>query len=105
MYSVSPNVAPFVLFDIGNIGGLVNDYRPERVLRTAPKVKMKVDFTDKERVRRSPFYNCNHLWEKLDSSIQTSCNIIQFSKRLHVIPKVMFSLAVVSTMGKRYVVA
>ena len=26
----------------------VNMYRPERVLRTAPKVKMKIDFTDKE---------------------------------------------------------
>ena len=61
----------------------MNDYRPERVLRTAPKVKMKVDFTDKERVRRSPYYKCNRLWDKLDSSIQTSCNIIEFTRRLH----------------------
>ena len=28
----------------------VNDYRPHMVLRTAPKVKMKLDYTDKERV-------------------------------------------------------
>ena len=32
----------------------VNRYRPEMILRTAPKVKMKIEFTDKERVRRSP---------------------------------------------------
>ena len=35
----------------------VNTYRPERVLRTAPKVKMKTEFRNKERVRRSPYYN------------------------------------------------
>ena len=42
----------------------VNMYRPERVLRTAPKVKMKIDFTDKERVRRSPYYIGNWLWDR-----------------------------------------
>ena len=29
----------------------VNTYRPDITLRTGPKVKMKVAFTDKERVR------------------------------------------------------
>ena len=37
----------------------VDLYHPEGILRTQPKVKMKIDFTDKERVRRSPFYLCN----------------------------------------------
>ena len=63
----------------------VNSYRPEMLLRTAPKVKMKIDFTDKETVRRSPFYLCNRLWDKIDSSIQTSINICEFSNRLRVI--------------------
>ena len=57
-------------------------YRPEIVLRTAPKVKMKVDFTDKERVRRSPYYICNEMRDKLDSCIQTSSTILKFSKKL-----------------------
>ena len=44
------------------------DYRPHMVLRTAPKVKMKLDYADKERVRRSPYYHAiNRLWDKLDS--------------------------------------
>ena len=60
----------------------VNRYRPEVVLRTAPKVKMKIDFTDKERVRRSPYYVCNQLWDKLDSSVQTSINMFEFVKKL-----------------------
>ena len=63
----------------------VNKFRPERVLRTAPKVIMKIEFTDKERVRRSPYYLCNHLWDRLDSSIQTSNNICEFANRLRVI--------------------
>ena len=33
-------------------------------------LKMKVDFTDKERVRRSPYYVCNQSWDKLESSVQ-----------------------------------
>ena len=63
----------------------VNRYRPEMLLRTAPKVKMKIDFTDKERVRRSPYYLCNQYWEKIDSAIQTANNIFDFSKQLRKI--------------------
>ena len=48
----------------------VNTYRPEMVLRTVPKVKMKMEFTDKARVRLSPYYVCNRIWDKLESSIK-----------------------------------
>ena len=37
----------------------VNTYRPEVTLRMGPKVKMKIAFSDKERVCRSPYYLCN----------------------------------------------
>ena len=60
----------------------MNRYRPEVVLRTAPKVKMKVDFTDKEKVCRSPYYLCNQVWDKLDSSVQCSKNIFEFTKKI-----------------------
>ena len=60
----------------------VNTYRPDIVLRTAPKVKMKVDFTDKERVRCSPYYLCVNLWDKLNSTIQTSRSLYEFSKSM-----------------------
>ena len=43
---------------------------------------MKIDFTDKERVRRSPYYVCNQLWDKLDSSVQTSIYMFEFAKKL-----------------------
>ena len=58
----------------------VNTYRPDVVLRTAPKVKMKIGFTDKERVRRSPYYLCNNLWDRLNSTLQKSVNMFEFSK-------------------------
>ena len=60
----------------------VNRYRPEVVLPTAPKVKMKVDFTDKDRVRRSPYYEYNRLWDKLNSSVQRSKSTIEFTKQV-----------------------
>ena len=47
----------------------VERYRPEMLLRTGPKVKMNIVFTNKERGLKSPFYLCNKLWEKLDSTV------------------------------------
>ena len=60
----------------------VNSNRPEWILRTTPKVEVKIDFTDKERVMRSPYYAGNQLWDKLDSTTQTSKNIFEFANRL-----------------------
>ena len=63
----------------------VNTYRPEMLLRTAPKVKMKIEFTDKEKVRRSPYYMCNQLWDKIDSGVQTANSMLEFTKGLRSI--------------------
>ena len=65
----------------------VNTYRPDRVLCTEPKVKMKIDFTDKKktRVMRSPYYVCNQLWDKLDGITQSSKNMLEFSNRLRTV--------------------
>ena len=41
----------------------VDQYRPKVELRARPKVKMKVAFTRKERVLKSPYYLCNKLWD------------------------------------------
>ena len=71
-----------LLFKLSQDMQNVNRYRPERVLRTAPKVKMKIAFTDKERVMRSPYYVCNQLWDKLDVITQSSKNMYEFSNRL-----------------------
>ena len=60
----------------------VNTYRPEKALRTGPKVKMKLAFTDKDRVYRSPYYLCNKLWNKLDSKIQLSTSLFEFRESL-----------------------
>ena len=60
----------------------VNTYRPEVMLRTGPKVKMKIAFTDKDRVSRSPYYLCDNLWNKLDSNVQRAKNIYEFNDYL-----------------------
>ena len=65
----------------------VNTYRPEVTLRTGPKVKMKLAFSDKERVCRSSYYLRNLLWNKLDSSIQLSTTLSEFNnglKKIHL---------------------
>ena len=38
---------------------------------------MKVEFTDKQRVYRSPYYLCTQLWDKLEESIQLSNSIFK----------------------------
>ena len=53
------------MYKISKIVDNVNNYRPEMLLRTGPKVKMKKTFTDKTRVIRSPYYKCVQLWDKL----------------------------------------
>ena len=60
----------------------LDKYRPDRILRTHPKVKMKVDFTDKERVRRSPYYLGNQFWDKLDVNVQLSKNLLLFGNEI-----------------------
>ena len=55
----------------------MNTYMTEIVLYTAPKVKIKVDFMEKERVGRSLYYICNQMWDKFDSSIQTLSTIFE----------------------------
>ena len=84
---ISPDAAMIGLTWVSTYQDLenVNRYRPEMLLRTAPKVKMKIDFTDKEKVRQSPYYLCNQYWEKIDSAIQTANNIFDFSKQLRKI--------------------
>ena len=47
-----------------------------------PKVKMKVHFTDKEKVRRSPFYVGNRMWDKLNSKVQMSKYMLEFKNNL-----------------------
>ena len=66
----------------------INNYRPQILSPTGPKVQMKIAFTDKERVLRSPYYMCNRLWDKLNSDeIQLSKAIWEFksnSKRINL---------------------
>ena len=61
----------------------IERYRPEMLLRTGPKVKMKVAFTNKERVLKSPYYLCNKLWEKMDSKVQMAQNVVEFKTMLN----------------------
>ena len=46
---------------------------------------MKIDFTEKERVKRSLYYNCIRLWDQLNSDVQSAQNIFEFVKRLQYV--------------------
>ena len=71
-----------LMYKLSKIKENVNTVRPERLLRTGPKVKMKIAFTDKERVLRSPYYKCNRLMDQLSTDIQTTENIFEFKAKL-----------------------
>ena len=40
---------------------------------------MKIGFTKKERVLRSPYYVCNKLWDQLDYTVQNVNNYYEFT--------------------------
>ena len=46
-------------------------------------MKIKIAFTNKERVLRSLFYLCNKLLEKLDSTVQLAKNVVEFKNMLN----------------------
>ena len=62
-----------MLKDVNN----VECHQPEMMLCTRPKVKMKIAFTNKERVLRNPFYLCNTLWDKSESKVQLAKNVVE----------------------------
>ena len=44
-----------------------------------PKVKMKLTFTKKDRVLKSPYYLCKKLWDQLDYNLQSLTTIHEFT--------------------------
>ena len=71
-----------MMYKLSKDNNNIERYRPEILLRTGPKVKMKIAFTNKERVLRSPFYLCNKLWDKLDSTVQLAKNVVEFKNNI-----------------------
>ena len=59
-----------LMFKYSRCEEYVDRDKPKIELRNRPKVKMKLKFTKKERVLRSPYYMCNKLWEQLDCNVQ-----------------------------------
>ena len=72
-----------MMYKISKEESNIKRYRPEMLLQTGPKVKMKIAFTNKERVLRSPFYLCNKLWDKLDSKVQLAKIVVEFKNILN----------------------
>ena len=61
-------------------GSNIDSYRPDVVLRTRGKVKLKLEFTIKQRVLKSPYYLLVKLWNQLDVEGQMAENYFKFSK-------------------------
>ena len=70
----------------------VDQYRPKVELRARPKVKMKVAFTRKERVLKSPYYLCNKLWDQLDHTVQNANTCYEFATAVRKLDLTKFML-------------
>ena len=66
--------------DVENINMTL--YHLEATSCTEPNFKMKVDFTDKQRMYKSPYYLCNQLWDKLCVSTQLSRDVYEFNRNI-----------------------
>ena len=60
----------------------MNQDKPKIELRNRPKVEMKLKFTKKERVLKSPHYLCNKVWDQLDYNVQWLGTIGKFTLAL-----------------------
>ena len=60
----------------------LNVNRPDRILHNRDKIKLKIAFSNKDRVKKSPFYLCNNIWKKLSIESQRCDNIFEFKKHL-----------------------
>ena len=60
----------------------VEVYRPNIMLRTGPKVKLKLPFTAKDRVIKSSYYLVVCLWNKLDADLQTADSFMVIKQKL-----------------------
>ena len=56
--------------------------RPDRILRNRDKIKLKIAFSNKDHVKRSPFYLCNNIWKNLSIETQRCDNNFEFKKPL-----------------------
>ena len=56
----------------------IDYYRPERILRSRNKIKMKVKFTRITKIQKSPCYRGISLWNTLPQSLQCEQNKVRF---------------------------
>ena len=63
----------------------LDEHRPDMVLRRRHKVKMKLAFSNKGRVLKSPYYLAVHLWNQLEVDVQTSICKKDFRQKLYFI--------------------
>ena len=56
----------------------IDCYRPERILRSRNKVKLRSNFTRITKIQKSPFYRGVHLWDSLPQNIQCEQSKISF---------------------------
>ena len=63
----------------------LDEHRPDMVLRGRHKVKMKLAFSNKGRVLKSPYYLAVHLWNQLEVDVQMSICKKDFRQKLYFI--------------------
>ena len=63
--------------------GNIDKYRPERILRSHKKVKLKNKFSRITKIQKSPFYRGVKLWNDLPLELQNVRKIETFKKTIN----------------------
>ena len=66
------------MFGQSHIDDNIEYYRPERILRSNNKVKLKSNFTKITKIQRSPYYRGTGLWNRLPQSRQCEQDKMSF---------------------------
>ena len=68
-----------MMFKYSQCEECVDQYKLKVEFHARPNGKMKIVFTKKKRVLRSPYYLCNKVWEQLNHMVQHLNSCYKFS--------------------------
>ena len=73
-----------IMYKQSHIDNNIDTYRPDRILRSSKKVKMKTPFTRITKIQKSPYYRGIYLWNELPQDLQNEKDIERFRSAINI---------------------
>ena len=94
-----------LMYNISKDIDIIDDYRPDKILRSHDQVKLQTHSTRSSKIKKRPYYRGVKEWEKVQSEIQKAETKEPFKKELkNIILKVLpDGLILISSSSSSYI--